>query len=308
MKTLSRIITALLCSLGIASLYAQEAATKWDVEIPGPISDRTRAAPIPAPKPIDFMVKSSHSSRLEVTKAPEMPGLPPTTGTISVNVQLVDDPQLPDPPPPLPALPSDDPAVVARLAELSEQYAGTQLVFLSAEVHDHNRTFLTIYPNGKHAGAVTAWSNLDFNHFSGFSTFRVKDGIDGTPHDIALLMGIGNTDKQRLGRLAKRSGRDHDVPKIPEIPDLAAGGPSFIVVEGDAGSPAMDTMEQIHDLYRKEGSRMEAAHRARQQDRAKRKAYMLANPPKPKDVTIQFWKRNNPSPKGVQALEVGAKP
>ena len=235
-----------------------------------------------------------------------MPGLPPTTGTISVNVQLVDDPQLPDPPPPLPALPSDDPAVVARLAELSEQYAGTQLVFLSAEVHDHNRTFLTIYPNGKHDGAVTAWSNLDFNHFSGFSTFRVKDGIDGTPHDIALLMGIGNTDKQRLGRLAKRSGRDHDVPKIPEIPDLAAGGPSFIVVEGDAGSPAMDTMEQIHDLYRKEGSRMEAAHRARQQARAKRKAYLLANPPKPKDVTIQFWKRNNPSPKGVQALKGGA--
>jgi len=254
------------------------------------------------------MVKSSHSSRLEVTKAPEMPGLPPTTGTISVNVQLVDDPQLPDPPPPLPALPSDDPAVVARLAELSKQYAGTQLVFLSAEVHDHNRTFLTIYPNGKHDGAVTAWSNLDFNHFSGFSTFRVKDGIDGTPHDIALLMGIGNADKQRMGRLAKRSGRDDDVPKIPEIPDLAAGGPSFIVVEGDAGSPAMDTMEQIHDLYRKEGSRMEAAHRARQQARAKRKAYLLANPPKPKDVTIQFWKRNNPSPKGVQALKGGTQP
>ena len=233
-------------------------------------------------------------------------------GSIPISPQL--DPPL-EPPllateagPPPPALPPDDPAVVARLAELSEQYAGTQLVFLSAEVHDHNRTFLTIYPNGKHAGAVTAWSNLDFNHFSGFSTFRVKDGIDGTPHDIALLMGIGNTDKQRLGRLAKRSGRDHDVPKIPEIPDLAAGGPSFIVVEGDAGSPAMDTMEQIHDLYRKEGSRMEAAHRARQQDRAKRKAYLLANPPKPKDVTIQFWKRNNPSPKGVQALEVGAKP
>lgn len=264
--------------------------------------------PAVKPAPIRFEVIQSRTKKVDVVQAPEMHDLPAITGRINFTIQRVEDPQLPDPPPPLPALPSDDPAVVARLAELSKQYAGTQLVFLSAEVHDHNRTFLTIYPNGKHDGAVTAWSNLDFNHFSGFSTFRVKDGIDGTPRDIALLMGIGNADKQRMGRLAKRSGRDDDVPKIPEIPDLAAGGPSFIVVEGDAGSPAMDTMEQIHDLYRKEGSRMEAAHRARQQDRAKRKAYLLANPPKPKDVTIQFWKRNNPSPKGVQALEVGAQP
>lgn len=308
MKISSRITTALLCSLGLASLYAQEAATKWDVEIPGPISDGTRPAPTPAPEPINFKVKSSHTSRMEVTKAPEISDLPPITGTINVTVQVVEDPQLLDPPPPLPALPPDDPAVVARLAELSEQYVGTQLVFLSAEVHDHNRTLLSIYPNGKHDGAVTAWSNLDFNHFSGFSTFRVKDGLDGTLHDIALLMGIGNTDKQRLEELAKNRGVEHDTPKIPEMPDLAKGGPTFILVEGDVKSPAMDTLEQIHDLYSNEGARMEAAYHAREKTQAERRAYLLANPPNPKDVTIQFWKRNNPSPKGVQALEGGAQP
>jgi hypothetical protein len=308
MNTSLRTTTALLCSLGLASLCAQEAARKWDVEIPDPISDGTRPAPTPAPEPIDFTVKNSLTTRMEVTKAPEMSDLPPISGTINVTVQLVEDPQLVDPQPPLPALPPDDPAVVARLAELIERYQGTQLVFLSASVHDHNRTFLRIYPNGKHDGAVTAWSNLDFNHFSGFSTFRVKDGIDGTLHDIALLMGIGNTDSQGLEELAKTSGVEHDAPVIPEMPDLAVGGPTFILVEGDAKSPAMDTLEQIHDLYRNEGARMELAYHAREKAQAERKAYLLANPPKPKDVTIQFWKRNNPSPKGVQALEGGAKP
>lgn len=282
--------------------------TKWDVEIPGSISDGTRPAPTPAPEPIDFKVKSSHTSHMVVTKAPEMSDLPPISGTINVTVQVVEDPQLVDPQPPLPVLLPDDPAVVARMAEFTEKYKRSQLVFLSASVHDHNRTFLRIYPNGKHDGAVTAWSNLDFNHFSGFSTFRVKDGLDGTLHDIALLMGIGNTDNQRMGKLAKRSGMRHDVPVIPGIPDLAVGGPSFIVVEGDADSPAMDTLEQIHDLYRNEGARMEAAYHAREKAQAERRAYLLANPPKPKDVTIQFWKRNNPSPKGVQALEGGAQP
>lgn len=308
MKISSRITTVLLCSLGFTSLYAQEAATKWDVEIPGPISDGTRPAPTPAPEPIDFRVKNSRTSRMEVTEAPEMADLPPINGTINVTVQLVEDPRLTDPPPPLPALPPDHPAVVARLAELFEQYAGTQLVFLSAEVHDHNRTLLCIYPNGRLDDAVTAWSNLDFNHFSGFSTFRVKDGIDGTLHDIALLMGIGNTDKQRLEELAKNSGIDHDAPKVPEMPNLAEGGPTFIIVEGDAKSPAMDTLEQIHDLYRNEGARMESAYHAREKAQAERKAYLLANPQKPKDVTIRFWKRATPSPRGLLELEGEGKP
>jgi hypothetical protein len=275
----------------ILSAAAQQTVTKWDVEIPVPITDGTPTPPTAKREPIDFKVLSSRNTRTDVTEAPEMPDLPPIDGTINVTVQLVEDPQLTDPPPPLPALPPDHPAVVARLAELSEQYGGTQMVFLSAEVHDHNRTLLCIYPNGKLDGAVTAWSNLDFNHFSGFSTFRVKDGIDGTLHDIALLMGIGNTDNQRLEKLAKNSGVEHEAPKIPEMPDYAEGGPTFILVEGDAKSPAMDTLEQLHDLYRNEGARIEVAYHAREKALAERKAYLLANPPKPKDVTIRVWSR-----------------
>lgn len=293
---------------GAPATLPEAGTTKWDVEIPGPISDGTRPAPTPAPEPIDFKVVSSRTTRMDVTETPETPDLPPVTGAIKVTVQLVEDPQLTNPHPPLSVLPPDDPAVVARLAELAEQYRGTQLVFLSAEVHDHNRTLLCIYPNGKPDGAVTAWSNLDFNHFSGFSTFRVKDGIDGTLHDFALLMGIGNTDTQRSEKLAKTGGLKHDAPIIPEMSDLVDGGPAFVLVEGDAKSAAMDTLEQIHDLYRKEGARMGRANHAREKARTERKAHLLANPPVPEDVTIRFWKRATPSPRGLQELEGGDKP
>jgi hypothetical protein len=285
-----------------------KAATKWDVKILGPISDGKPPAPTVTPEPIDFTVKSSHTSRMEITKVPEMPDLPPIPGTINVTVQVVEDPQLLDPLPPLPTLPPDNPAVLAQLSELTEKHRDSQLIYVSATVYDNNRTFLTIYPNGKSDGSVTAWSNLNFNHFSGFTTFRVKDAIDATLHDFALLMGIGNTESEDSEELAKNSRTENDSLKIPEMPDITKGGPSFIVVEGAADSPAMDTLEQIHDLYRNEGARMEEAYHAREKAQAERRAYLLANPPKPKEVTIQFWKRNNPSPKGVQALEGRGQP
>jgi hypothetical protein len=291
MKTLSRAIPLLLVSVSFSCLNAQEVAIKWDVEIPGPITDGTPSPPPPKPEPIDFKVLSSRTTRVDVKEAPEMPELPPITGTINVTVQVVEDPNLPDPPRPLPALPPEDPAVIARLAELTEKYRGIDLVFLSATVYDHNRTFLRIYPNGRGVDSVTAWSNLDFNHFSGFCTYRVKDAEDGTLYDIGLLMGIGNTDTYNRAEWAEEEGLEH---KAPEMPDLADGGPSFVVVEGDAKSPAMDTLEQIHDLYGKEGARMEEAYHAREKARAERKAYLLANPPQPQDVTIRFWKRNRP--------------
>jgi hypothetical protein len=309
-----RILQALFfVGSSFSDLLAQEVAstTRWDVEIPTPITEGTPSPPPPMPAPLDLKILSSSTTRMEVTKAAEMPDLPPIKGTINVTVQLVEDPKLTDPPPPLPALPPDNPAVIARLMELKEKHRGTELVFLSATVYDQNRTLLRIYPNGKADAVITAWSNLDFHHFGGFSTYRVKDAKDGTLHDIGLLMGIGGADTRRWKETATARGMDYKgppIPKIPDMPDYANGGPSFVLVEGNAKSPAMDTLEQVHDLYRKEGARMEAAHHARMKAHAERKAYLLANPPKPDDIKIQFWKRNTPSPRGVQALEGGAQP
>lgn len=267
-----------------------QTVSKWEVEIPEPIADGTPAKPAAKQAPGDFKVIKSRTGKMDVVKAPEMGGLPPITGKTSVTVQFVEAPQLPAPPEPLPPLNADDPAVVARMAELREIYQGTSLVFISASVYDHKRTLLRIHANGGTADDVTAWSNLDFNHFGGFSTYRVKDGVDGTIFEYGMLMGIGNEGNGRSTEQSSKSNQGDDPPIIPKLPDLAGGGPAFVVVEGKDGSPAMDTLEQLHDLYRKEGARMEEAWRARETARAARNAYLLANPPKPEDVTIRFWK------------------
>jgi hypothetical protein len=268
---------------------------EWDISIPGPLCDGTRAEPSPPQKPIDFKILSSFTKRVHVTEAPEMHDLPPVEGTINVTVQRVEDPGLPDPPspPPLPATTPDDPEVVQRINELREQHRGTDLVFLSATVYNHTCTLLQIYPNGKMEGEISVWTNIDFNHFSGFSTYQVKEA-DKTVSDYGVLMGIGNCDTPRSSEWFARQFSDADRKTIAALPDIAVSGPSYSVIGGDTQGEAMKILTQLHDLYRKEGVRLEAAYHAREKAYAERKAYLLANPPVPKDVTIQVWKRDFP--------------
>ena len=288
--------------LSAALLLAAEAgdpeksAQIWNVEIPGPITDGTLAASAPRPVPIDFTVLTSRTQRIQVTEAPEMTGLPPIKGTINVTVQRVADPGLADPPAPLPVLPPSDPLVIARMKQLRESYRGTELVFLSATVFDHSRTLLRIHPNGDVKGEITAWSNIDFSHFSGFTTYRVNN-TDGTLSDYGLLMGIGNTNTYGTRTRLARHGHDYNLPEIPELPDLTISGSSFVVVGGETNGEAMDTLSQVHDLYRKEGVRMEEAYHAREKATAERYAYLLKNPPVPEDIVIRFWQRDQPTGK-----------
>lgn len=277
-------------------------ARETEAEIPGSISDGTPSEPAPQPEPLEFDVVRSHTKRVHVVEAPEMPGLPAPEGDINVTVQLVKNPGLPDPPPPLPSLPPDDPAVLARLAELGEAYPETQLAFVSATVYDHSRTLLRCYPSGGAKREITLWSNLDFNHFCGFATFQVK-GSDEETRQYGLLMGIGNENIQQRTKFLAEHDREYIAPEIPQLPDPADAGPAFVITEGDTSDrEAMELVEGMHNLYKAEGARMEAAYHARIKAYEERKAYLLANPPKPKDVTIQFWKREKPSPRGVQNL------
>lgn len=283
-----------------AALHAQEnsviipPATMEEALIPGGIADGTASPPASKPEPIPFEVLRRHTKRVHVVESPEMPGLPAPEGTINVTVQLVKDPGLPDPPPPLPTLPPDDPAVLARMAELSEHYHESQLAFVSATVYDHSRTFFRCYPSGGGARKeICGWSNLDFNHFSGFATFQFK-GSDGELREYGLLMGIGNEDTQRTERLAQETETSETL-EIPTVPDLATSGPAFTITEGDANDlEAMELIHGMHSLYRVEGIRMEQAYHARIKAYEERKAYLLAHPPKPTDVNVSFWHRDHP--------------
>ncbi len=276
--------------VGLTPLWAEEAPPiRWNVELPPPIVQDVQE-PAVEPEPIEFEVITTRTKEIYVSESPEMPELPPVEGTVKVTVQKVANPGLVDPPPPLPALPPDDPAVLARLQEMRETYRGTELVFVSASVVDGSRTLLTIYPNGQVENSVTAWSNINFLHFCGQGGYRVTLA-DGTVQDFSLLMGISPVNTATARRMAAKAGHEYEPPEIPELPNLATSGPAFVVVEGAEDSPAMDVIEQTHDLYRKSGTEMKEAYIMREEARQARKEFLLANPPKPKDITVKVWRR-----------------
>jgi len=290
-----------LCCL-VPCLPAQEALQEKqastspiaEVFIPGPITDGTPPQPPPAPpgKP-DFEVVESRTGRMDVVEPPPMHGLPPVTGTVNVTLNRVEDPKLPPLPEPLPAAAPTDPVVLAAIEEFRRNYKGTELLFISATVYDRSRTYLRIYPNGVARKEIAAWSNIDFNHFSGFSTFRVTRE-DGSFTDHGMLMGLGNQtaeSAERLRELLEKNGMEYSVPEMPELPDLAVAGPRYVIVEGgDVEDTAREILAYMHRLYATEGARMETAYIERERVRKEREAYYRANPPKPKDVTINFWR------------------
>ncbi len=196
-------------------------------------------------------------------------------------------------------MPPDDPAVLARLAELGEAHTEMELVFVSATVYGHSRTYLRCYPGNGTGKEIACWSNLDFNHFSGFPSYQVK-GADGEVRQYGLIMSLDNESTVREAAPAGPAG-DPQVPNMADLPDLINGGPAFVVTEGDlANLESMAIVTGMHELYRIEGLRMEDAYRAREKAFRDRKKYLLANPPVPKDVTIRFWKRSAPSPASQQ--------
>lgn len=281
-----------MVSLGL--LNAQQTTGDSATAIVGPISDGRTAIPLVAPVLPDFRVKNSILRRMRVVEPPEMEGLPPVQGWIKATVQRVDDPKLPDPPAPIATSVPAGSAVSARLARLNKHDQSADLVFISATVYDHTRTLLRYSPTGAGRGEISAWSNLDFNCFSGFSNYQVKEA-DGKTREHGLVMAISNEEtKAPPTAFSAKRHRTYQAPEIPKLPDLASGGPTFIVTQGDTHEKAsVAVIQGLHDLYQVEGARMQAAYQTRIKAEKERRTYLLANPSVPEDITVRFWKRKS---------------
>lgn len=280
MKLRYAVLTALAVWLHV---QAQES-----VSIPEGVSDGTSTSePAPEPVPINYTVLSSKTTRVDVAEAAPLTGLPPIEGTINVTMQLVADPQIVEPVAPLRATEPTDPAVLAAMEEIGAKYQGTELLLVSATVYDHSRSLVKIYRSGEQQNEITAWTNIDFNHFSGFSSFRVTQD-DGTYKDYALIMGLGNTDTEQLAK----TNPDYQTPQPPEsLTDISVSDPDMIITDGQAEGDSYQALAHLLKLYQEKGDQLEDAYIARKQAIEDKKAAYLANPPTPKDVTIRFWKR-----------------
>lgn len=294
MNTKFLIPIGIVCACALAA-FSQERTGSKDVtdttrlsvdettRVIGGISDGTRIAEQPKlVEPIDFNVIDRHSQQVHVKLAPEMAGLPAPEGMINLTVELVQKPVLEEPPP-LPQIKTDDPAVAEGVDELTKEYPETQMLLVSASVYDKSITQFQIQGLGSQNKSISGWSNINFLHFSGFSEFQVK-GADGTLRRYSLMMSVSDV-------------KDPNV-KIPRLASLATNGPTFVVEDGDTKDPSnKQIVEDLHNLYRVEGKRLAEANEARTKAYEERKAYLLANPPKPKDVTVRFWNQESVNPR-----------
>jgi hypothetical protein len=278
---------------------AAPATDQAEAVIPGNISDGTPSPPSPPPVLPEFKIKSTVVREMDVIEAPPMSGLPPVEGTITATVHLVEDPKLPDPPPP--PVPADDSKVNFQFERPVAESEWSGFVFISATVYDHSRTLLRCHPNGKVKKEITVWSNLDFNYFTGFSTFEVK-AADGKIRRYDLMMSVGDEDTQKRAELLAKYDMEYDFPEIPALPD---DKPAYVIEDAAPDAGAVQLVEDLHELYRCEGARMEAAYHARVKAEAEQRAYYLANPPVPKDVTVNFWEREHPVGMSADTIKKG---
>lgn len=252
-----------------AALFALAAfptlAFSQEARLLGEVADGKPAAPVPPKVVPKFSVLSTTTHRLKDRK---------------ILMQRVADPRLPERPAP-PTAKSKEEVEALRASpewqELIAKYKKTELMMLSATVVDGRATFLRWWHEGEE---YEAWSNVDFNHFSGFAEFEA-----GEKH-FAYMMAVGNVSP----------AGDRNLAWVGKPPELGVDYPAFTIVKGDTSkADALGMMVSMHDLYENEREKLVAAHESRVTEQAKREAWLKANPPKPKDTVIQFWRREAPS-------------
>jgi len=264
-------------AVSTATTDPAEAGPATATQIIGSLSDGTPPQLSPPKPPLELEVLKTLAKPIVLEEPAPLSGMKSVRKTVTLTKHLIVEPDLPEPPPPLPPVDITDPAVIARLAEMRDKFRKTEIVFVSATVYDHSRTFVRWWPNGQYDKEMCAWSNVDFNLFCGFSDYTWQG------RKFSLLMGIGNENAALRQHFASMRGRTYTPPEIPALP---TDGPGFVLTKGDAADPAsLDVLTGLHELYRVEETRLKDAYAGREKARIEREAFLRAHPPQPKDVT-----------------------
>lgn len=202
------------------------------------------------------------------------------------------------PPPPPPAeitITAPETEFRQHLAEYRKTYPKNELLFLGATVFRSKdsppRTLVRWWPmDGKKT--ITFWSSADFALIAG----GINSFGDSTGDTHHTMMGWGNVDIDRMAELYAAKGREYDAPDLPDFPE---GSASFqITGETKPTAEELVVIQSLHDIYNSELARLKIAYKGRERARIERDAYLKAHPPQPKDITLNYWRVEQPASKG----------
>jgi hypothetical protein len=298
MKSTSRIIPVLLAAASLAhaqesdNLVPSESTTTLEtpttVRILGEIPDGTPPPP-QEPKP-EYHIAASDV--LSTTTREQ--------GGRTITFRQIKPIDLPPPPVPLESATTElNEEFAQRLAEYREAHPRSHMLFISATVFRSQDapplTLVRYWPEGK-GGAVTLWSSADFALIAG----GINAFVDANGDNYHVMMAWGNMDIDRLDdwRFSKALGYD-----VAEIPDFSEGKATYQIIGDPPDAEKLAPIQALHDLYNSGYEKLKTAHEGRERARIEREAWLKANPPQPKDITLNFWRTEQPAAKA----EGGAK-
>ena len=213
-------------------------------------------------------------------------------GGRTITIQRIKPIALPPPPEPAPpAAEIDAAAFDAQIAEYRAKNPAPRVLFLGATVYRSKNApprTLVKYWYGQNAEPITFWSSVDFALISGIYTF-----VDTDSHLHGLFLMWGNVDIERTTARLASHGREYHAPSIPEFP---TGLATFIVVGKQPTADVLVPIQSLHDIYNSEFNRLQTAWAGRERARQQHDADLKANPPKPKNITLNFWRSESPAP------------
>jgi len=175
-----------------------------------------------------------------------------------------------------------------------------EAIFISATVYDRAVTQLQWYQEGR---VMEAFSNIDFNYFSGVNEIETDDTI------YWLIMGIGDqtrADVEATNRTVEEKGLAESLLKtIPPLSQFSAARSEYILAEEVGQPPAPETptaIDALHVYFDAHRQELIEGYWQRELQRIAQEKWLKEHPPVPKNTIINFW----PSA-GTTTIEAGRK-
>lgn len=295
MKPIPRIIPVLFAAATLA--HSQDEASA--------VLRETTSLPVPAPTTARILGEIPNG-----TPPPPAPPAPPKPeyriasqdildtatheqGGRTITIRQIKPIALPPPPAPMEQSAEVKAEFSQRLAEYREEYPKSGLLLLGATVFRFKdsppRTLVHYWPEGGRED-ITFWSSADFALIAG----GINSFVDSAGDSHHLLMGWSNVDIDRMSELQTAKGGEYDAPDMPKF---AKGKATFQIVGKQPAAEDLVPIRALHELYNSELARLKTAYEGREAARIEREAYLKAHPPQPKDITLNYWRVEQPASK-----------
>lgn len=211
-------------------------------------------------------------------------------GERSITYNLVEPPVLKPEPAPSPAPPLRQPATLtaAELEEIRVWEAKSDLfLFLSCTVFDRKVTEISWW---REEGEYIIWSGIDFNHLQGIVEFETAT----TRYSLFLAVGEDSLDSLRewdaeVSKSGLSSTLKRPLPVLPVTISLSSQYQIVKFPKTGIEPEVKAALDDLHQYYDASGEQLARQFNESEKARIAQEEWLKANPPQPKDTTINFF-------------------